>query len=210
MVNPSPARKTSAKRGTDRTLASRLGRDDWLDAAFRAAVDHSFDRVRVLSLAEDLKVTRGSFYWHFKDHAELIAALIERWRAREIALYPGLQSDADPDPVKDIEAMLDTVLAFGGEDLNNIRFELALRGLGRRDAVVATMLRKTDDMRIALFTRKFVRLVGDEKTAADLATLFYLSVVGSYHALIRPQTAISTKRYFLDIIAKYLVQQQLR
>jgi hypothetical protein len=35
-------------------------------------------------------------------------------------------------------------------------------------------------------------------------------VVGSYHALIRPQTAISTKRYFLDIIAKYLVQQQLR
>ena len=106
--------------------------------------------------------------------------------------------------------MLDTVLAFGGDDLNNIRFELALRGLGRRDAVVATMLRKSDVMRIALFTRKFTRLVGEEKTAADLATLFYLSVVGSYHALIRPQTASSTKRYFLDIIAKYLVQQQVR
>lgn len=210
MANPTSARKTSVQSGTDRTLASRLGRDDWLDAAFRAAVDHGFDAIRVLSLAEDLKVTRGSFYWHFKDHADLIAALIERWRAREIALYPGLQSDAHPDPVKDIEAMLDTVLAFGGDDLNNIRFELALRGLGRRDAVVATMLRKTDDMRIALFTRKFTRLVGEEKTAADLATLFYLSVVGSYHALIRPQTASSTKRYFLDIIAKYLVQQQLR
>ena len=63
---------------------ARLSRDDWLDAAFEIVAEQGFDSVRVLTLAKSLDVTRGSFYWHFSDHAELIAGLIERWRTREI------------------------------------------------------------------------------------------------------------------------------
>ena len=208
MASHATLRKNVSSASTDRALASRLGRDDWLDAAFRAAVDHGFDGVRVLTLADTLQVTRGSFYWHFKDHATLIEALVERWQARELEAHQRLEQSGSDDPAKALEILLDQALAHGGEDLDNMRFELALRALGRRDAHVAGLMRSMDELRIALFKRKFMRLVQDDKTAAELATLFYLSVVGSFHALIQPQMPSASKQFFLDIIAKYLVQKQ--
>jgi AcrR family transcriptional regulator len=210
MPSTASLRKNAGAASTDKALASRLGRDDWLDAAFRAAVEHGFDGVRVLTLAETLQVTRGSFYWHFKDHATLIDALVERWQARELQAHQELEQSGSDDPAKALEILLDQALAHGGDDLDNMRFELALRALGRRDANVASLMRSMDELRIALFKRKFMRLVQDDKTAAELATLFYLSVVGSFHALIQPQMPSASKQFFLDIIAKYLVQKQSR
>jgi len=208
MASTATLRKKAPVALADKSVAARLGRDNWLDAAFVAAVEHGFDGVRILTLAETLQVTRGSFYWHFKDHAALIDALIDRWQAREIQAHQVLEQATTGEAVKDLENMLELALAHGGDDLDNMRFELALRALGRRDAKVAAMMRSTDHLRIALFQRKFRSLVPDDKTANELATLFYLSVVGSYHALIPPQTTSASKRFFLDIIAKYLVHQQ--
>lgn len=201
---PAPAPPTTP------TAAVRLNRDDWLDAAFAAAVEHGFDGVRVLVLADTLGVTRGSFYWHFKDHAELIAALLERWRAAEAASNQRLQQPASDDPVKDLEQLLDAALAHGGADLSNMRFELALRGLGRRDAAVAAMLLEVDQARMALFAGKFARITPDTKTAIDLAALFYLTIVGSFQALSRPQAAHPTKQYLTEIIGRYLIKPQAR
>ena len=159
MASHATLRKTAGTTAADKTLASRLGRDDWLDAAFRAAVEHGFDGVRVLTLADTLQVTRGSFYWHFKDHATLIEALVERWQARELEAHQRLEQAGSDDPAKALEILLDQALAHGGEDLDNMRFELALRALGRRDAHVAGLMRSMDELRIALFKRKFMRLV---------------------------------------------------
>jgi AcrR family transcriptional regulator len=194
---------------TGRSAAARLNRDDWLNAAFAAAVEHGFEGVRVLVLADTLGVTRGSFYWHFKDHADLIAALLERWRATEQAGNERLQQPRSDDPVKDLELLLDAALAHGGADLSNMRFELALRGLGRRDAAVAAMLLEVDQARMALFAGKFARITPDAKTAIDLAALFYLTIVGSFQALSRPQAAHPTKQYLTEIIGRYLVKSQL-
>ena len=188
--------------------AVRLNRDDWLDAAFAAAVENGFDGVRVLVLADTLRVTRGSFYWHFKDHAELIAALLERWRTAEAASNQRLQQPSSDDPVKDLEQLLDAALAHGGADLSNMRFELALRGLGRRDPAVAAMLLEVDQARMALFAGKFARITPDTKTAIDLAALFYLTIVGSFQALSRPQAAHPTKQYLTEIIGRYLIKPQ--
>ena len=210
MASRATLRKNADSASTYKTLGSRLGRDDWLDAAFRAAVEHGFNGVRVLTLADTLKVTRGSFYWHFKDHATLVEALVERWQARELEAHQRLEPAGSEDPAIALEIMLDQALAHGGDALDDMRFELALRALGRRDTHVAGVMRSMDALRIALFKRKFMPLVQDEKTAAELATLFYLSVVGSFHALIQPHMPSASKQFFRDIIAKYLVQKQRR
>ena len=186
---------------------SRLTRDDWLDAAFGAVVEGGFDQVRVLVLADKLGVTRGSFYWHFADHAELVSALLARWRERELALGRSLEAEATSDPIGDLERLLDAALAHAGADLRNMRFELALRGLGRRDLDVAKMLIEVDQQRIGLFERKFARLTGDLGRAAELATLFYLAIVGSNQALSRPLNPPQMKEYLRGIIAKYLIRR---
>ena len=86
--------------------ATRLSRDDWLDEAFKAVVDGGFDNVKVLSLAEKLKVTRGSFYWHFTDHADLIGSLLMRWKLAQLDLDAKLKSQQSGDLAGDFKALL--------------------------------------------------------------------------------------------------------
>ena len=56
-----------------------LGRDDWLRAARLALLKSGASEVRVERLARDLRVTKGSFYWHFKDREELLELLLREW-----------------------------------------------------------------------------------------------------------------------------------
>lgn len=187
--------------------ASRLSRDDWLDAAFRAVVEGGFDKARVLMIAEALGVTRGSFYWHFTDHAAMISALLERWRAGELALEQRLrdQTKAFTDPRDDLVHLLRAGLAHAGKDLENMRFELALRGQGRRDPEVAKMLADIDQARMGLFQEKFMRLTHDGKKATELASLFYLAIVGGNQALSRPGNPPNLNVYLTELISSYLI-----
>ena len=196
----------TARKADKTPESSRLTRDDWLDAAHQAVVEGGFDNVRVLVLARHLGVTRGSFYWHFADHAALIEALLARWRERELASNQRVQATTDPDPQKELELVLDAALAHAGVHLENMRFELALRGLGRRDAKVATMLIEVDQLRLRLFASKFLRLTGEQHSATDLAALFYLAIIGSNQALSRPANPPQTKDYLRGVITRYLIR----
>ena len=200
--------KGPARKSRKPLESPRLTRDDWLDAAFQAVVEGGFDKVRVLTIADALGVTRGSFYWHFTDHADLVAALLARWKEREIELDKSLWSDVSKDPVADLEQLLERALAQAGADLENMRFELALRGLGRRDSGVAAMLVEVDRARMRLFEHKFQRLTHNSEKATELAALFYLAIVGSYQALSRPASPPEIKEYLMGIIANYLIHQQ--
>lgn len=189
--------------------ASRLSRDDWLDAAFNAVVEGGFDKARVLMLADTLGVTRGSFYWHFTDHAEMIAALLARWCEREMALEKQLRAETASftDPRDDLAHLLKAGLAHAGKDLENMCFELALRGQGRRDPDVAKMLADIDQSRMGLFREKFMGLTHDEKKSSELASLFYLAIVGGNQALSRPGNPPNLNVYLMELISSYLIEQ---
>jgi AcrR family transcriptional regulator len=199
--------KPARKKSKPPAAAPKLTRDDWLDAAFGAVVEGGFDAVRVLTLAQRLGVTRGSFYWHFADHAALVDALLQLWRERELQAERQFRADVSDDPRADLERLLQAALAHAGADLENMRFELALRGLGRRDAKVAAMLAEIDGLRMALFVDMFKRLGQAAKNAGDLASLFYLCIVGSRQALSRPSTPPNMKEYLHGIIARHLIRR---
>jgi AcrR family transcriptional regulator len=63
---------------------SRLGPDEWVRAGLRALAKSGASALKADSLANDLGVSRGSFYWHFADVAAFHGAVLQRWR--EVAL----------------------------------------------------------------------------------------------------------------------------
>lgn len=203
-----PAKAAKKAAGKSAAAAPRLGKDDWLQAAFQSVVEGGFDKARVLLLADRLQVTRGSFYWHFSDHAELIEELLARWLKGEHETQQRLQAMESADPRADLAQVLEAALAHAGPDLENMRFELALRGVGRRDPKVARMLAEVDEQRMALFEGKFRRLTRSRKKAAELAALFYLAIVGSYQALSRPGADEVLKARLVALISGYLVDAQ--
>ncbi len=206
-----PRKKAAASGGraaARREVPARLGKEDWLQAAFQSVVEGGFDKVRVLLLADRLQVTRGSFYWHFADHAELLDALYARWRQQEAETLQRLMAIETDDPRADLAGVLEAALAHAGPDLENMRFELALRGVGRRDPAVAAMLADADQQRMALFEHKFRRLTRNPRKAAELAALFYLVIAGSYQALSRPGADETLKAGLIALISDYLVDAQ--
>jgi AcrR family transcriptional regulator len=64
-----------SRRGTT------LTRTDWADAALEAMGRGGLAAVAVEPLAAHLGATKGSFYWHFRDRAELVEAALQRWES---------------------------------------------------------------------------------------------------------------------------------
>jgi len=203
---------TQAQNQKPKSAASdgaRLTRDNWLDEAFQAVVVGGFENVKVLALAEKLKVTRGSFYWHFSDHADLIGSLLMRWKLQQLELDAYLQAHQSGDPIKELDFVVDAAFSQAGAALENLRFEQAMRALSHQNAEAAQMLVEVDAARLALFQSKFFMIVNDQKKARDLAALLYLAIVGSYEAISRPVNPPNIREYLQGLISHYLVEKQV-
>src|SRR5262245_21516476 len=70
-----------------RAKPRNLGRADWIRAARLALLDGGPDAVRVEPLARKLRVSKGSFYWHFKNRQELLEFLLREWEQERGALF---------------------------------------------------------------------------------------------------------------------------
>ncbi len=188
---------------------ARLTRDNWLDEAFKAVVAGGFENVKVLAIAEKLKVTRGSFYWHFTDHADLVGSLLMRWKLAQLELDEKLKSHRSHDPIQDLEFVVDAAFNQAGSELENLLFEQALRALSHLHAGAAQLLVEVDTERINLFESKFLTIVKDKAKARDLAALLYLAIVGGYQALSRPVNPPNIRSYVQGLITNYLVLKQV-
>ena len=188
---------------------ARLTRDNWLDEAFKAVVAGGFDNVKVLAIAEKLKVTRGSFYWHFTDHADLVGSLLMRWKLAQLELDEKLKSHRSDNPIQDLEFVVDAAFNQAGSELENLLFEQALRALSHLHAGAAQLLVEVDAERINLFESKFLAIVKDKAKARDLAALLYLAIVGGYQALSRPVNPPNIRAYVQGLITNYLVLKQV-
>src|ERR1041385_3058034 len=69
----------------------RLDKNQWLRATRLALLTGGPDAVRVEPLARELGVTKGSFYWHFGDRADLLEALLVEWEEETALLTDALR-----------------------------------------------------------------------------------------------------------------------
>ena len=59
---------------------TQLDREAWIKASLAILAEKGLDGIRVEVLAKRLKVTKGSFYWHFKDRRDLLDAVLKTWK----------------------------------------------------------------------------------------------------------------------------------
>lgn len=108
---------------TGKARGPRLSRERWVDAALTLLAEGGRGAVQVEPLARRLRVTKGSFYWHFRDLGELLDASLRRW--------------------EDVEtlAIKERVEAGGGTAVERLR-RLFTIALGRRAVALEVALRQ--------------------------------------------------------------------
>jgi AcrR family transcriptional regulator len=61
-------------------MADQLSARDWLDQGLKALVQDGFTALKAEPLAKAMGVSRGSFYWHFRDVEAFHAEILKYWR----------------------------------------------------------------------------------------------------------------------------------
>lgn len=145
-----------------------LTKADWLRAARLALLHQGRDGVRVEALARSLGVTKGSFYWHFRDRRELMEALLQEWEDETQFLTEALKT-ADP------RAALPAVI----EELDR-RNRSSERGESPSDAAIFAWAAVDPKVakRVHRSERERMRLFRKLTGRRDLADLFYYAYHG--------------------------------
>ncbi len=195
--------KAVADRGTTAPERNQLQRFDWLLAALEIFVAEGTDAVRITRLADDLGVTRGSFYWHFTNREDLIDTLVTYWRDKNTRAIVSAMENATSlsDGIfRLFETCLDT-------DLFDSRLDLAIREWARRSDVIRTALDDADTTRVQSITDFFTRFGYPMPQAFIRARVIYFSQIGFYALDVKEplSTRLSyTEAYFESFTGKHL------
>ena len=165
-----------AKRGIASPQRKQLQRIDWLLSALEIFVAEGIDAVRITRLAQDLGVTRGSFYWHFENREDLIDALVSYWKdknTRAITESVANASNLAEGIFRFFETCIDAALF-------DPRLDLALREWARRSSEVRNMVDTEDEARITSLCEFFTRFEYAMPDALIRARVLYFSQIGFY------------------------------
>jgi len=146
MASTAPARSPS------------LNPENWLRAAETRLAEHGVDSVRIEVLARDLGVSKGSFYWHFRDRGELLDKLLASWEDAQLDWLSA--GDASGPAARWAKFIART------SDPGRMRMEVALRSWARLDERVAARVAAVEK-RKARVIADVLRDIGFAQTAAD-------------------------------------------
>ena len=59
--------------------SKRVSKSDWLETALEFLRREGIDAVRVEALARKLGVAKSGFYWHFREHRQLMQEMLDYW-----------------------------------------------------------------------------------------------------------------------------------
>ena len=155
----------------------RLGPSQWVKAAYAAFAEGGVDAVKVDALARSLEVTRGSFYWHFKNRDALLAQIVDRWLVLETLRVVDMAEAAGGPAADRLWTVVESVRTDDG------RFELAVRHWARSSDYAAGIVRTADEKRIAYLERLLIEHGVEAALAIRRARILYLAWLGHYVAL---------------------------
>ena len=157
---------------------TKAGRQDWIMAALTLLGRAGIDAVRVEPLAEKLGVTKGSFYWHFKDRDALHAAMLEAWQA-------GTTQNVIDRVEKESatrDGRLNQLIVIALEHSWAARLETGVRAWAKHDARAARAITEVDARRLDYVVSLLLDLGIDARTARLRARIIYLMLIGVYFA----------------------------
>lgn len=177
---------------------TQLSDIDWIQAAFRALSKGGSQAVKAESIARDLSVSKGSFYWHFKDVAALKDAMLERWlSAAEDDLF-ALRQTPELLPADMARVLIEHEFSSSDNPVNNSWVEIAIREWARHDADAAVAIRAIDKKRLAALTELFrVHGVGRSQSAINANTL-YAAWIG--FGQISQRTVVDSRRSLAKLL----------
>lgn len=168
--SPKPARKKSAQPRT------QLDPEQWIETATDVLAREGVAGLRVEVLAKLCGVTKGSFYWHFKDRRALLDAVLERWKDGRIR---DIEKTTSVTPGQEREQLHYAIEVYGASrNRKGMSIELAVRDWARHDTQAAGVVESVDLYRLECTRKLFVAAGMSDAEAKSRSLLLYACVFG--------------------------------
>src|SRR5713226_1775567 len=120
-------------------MNDRLTKSDWIDHGLRTLANDGPNALKIGPMSTALKVSRGSFYWHFRDVADFRSQILRSWQERMTdQVIRELAEKAEPDRLKHLAKR-----AF----VEKPRLDRAIRSWAAEDEDVAAIVASVDARR---------------------------------------------------------------
>lgn len=166
-----------------RVPKSDLTADDWLQAAIATCAAGGVGRIAVEPLARTLGVTKGSFYWHFKNRGALVEEMLSRWETVSTEAIIAA-TERVLEPRARLSRLFDDALALTPPEagrwaeLHSPAFEQALAAAAD-DPLVGPFFRRVAERRLRYLEACYSALGFSTLEAGQRALLAYTTYVGT-------------------------------
>lgn len=164
----------------------RLSREEWLLKALNVLAAQGPGELNIQSLAEALGVSRGSFYWHFKDRNDFIRALLDFWHEEYTKPVPeavNAEGGSSRDKFRRfIQVIHENDLA---------RFDMPIRSWALQDPAIAALVRRTDNFRLG-FLRSVLEEAGFSGYAMELRARSCIAYLTMDKQMLDPTGALTS------------------
>jgi AcrR family transcriptional regulator len=154
-----------------------LTRDAWVAAARKVLERGGISEVKIDRLARRLKVTRGSFYFHFSSLKDLHDALLDEWRQKNCVPFELLRKS---EIVDGFDFFSRVVHVWVDENPFNPQLDLSIRDWARTSRRLAKEVGDVDDLRLDLLKRSFEAMGYDGDESLVRARITYFHQIGQY------------------------------
>ncbi len=150
---------------------TRLTRLNWLDHGLRTLASTGANALKAEPLARSLKVSRGSFYWHFRDIEQFHSELLDWWRQRATTDIIG-RIERESGQRERLGFLMR--LAMSADD----RLERNIRAWATENPAASAALASVDRMRIEYLCQLLKSAGVPDKQGYARALFIYWSYVG--------------------------------
>lgn len=180
----------------------QLDRNAWVNAATEILAEEGIAGLRVEVLAKRLKVTKGSFYWHFQDRRDLLIAVLQQWKDGRIRDIIKQTTAEKGNELAQIYHVIDVYST--NRSRRGMMIELAVRDWARRDAEAGAIVAEVDDVRLRCARALFLACGVPMEEASSRCMLLYAYVFGvSLMIYEKFDTDVARlKRDIADLIAR--------
>jgi AcrR family transcriptional regulator len=154
---------------------TRTPRNRWIEEGLRVLAAGGPGAVRIESLAQALDVSKGGFYWHFKDRQALLEEMLDVWERTWVdEVIEAVE--AEMQDARSRLRRLSVLAAASGSEL--VKIELAIRDWARREKVVAKRLKRVDNRRMNYMRSLFGAICEDADDVEARCLLTFSLFIG--------------------------------
>ncbi|MCG8550649.1 MAG: TetR family transcriptional regulator [Desulfobacterales bacterium] len=157
-----------------------------LDAALKICSEKGYSKTTFVDIANEIGLTKGAVYWHFKTKPELLAAMISYGEERQCKRFENMMPESVADLRRGIAEFANTFVC--DEEAWKFEFFCGFQ-IEWSTELMAEVHEKLSELRVdpmKEFEEKLVRLqekgaLSKEKDARTLALCFASSWIGAMH-----------------------------